>query len=166
MFYFCHLVGNFRRKQLLPWSQQLKDRRVRKFKILGVFSLWCQDGDYISSIESSHQGQDLKDIPPSSPKSAPFRELSRKPHWTFSTYMSWATPLQRKMGSVPFFFFFLISWEIATCQNIGVLWVRRKGKIDFEYLLAVSAQTSMTLLFSLFQWCRIKWQIELHFVSC
>lgn len=106
MFYFCHLVGNFRRKQLLPWSQQLKDRRVRKFKILGVFSLWCQDGDYISSIESSHQGQDLKDIPPSSPKSAPFRELSRKPHWTFSTYMSWATPLQRKMGSVPFFFFF------------------------------------------------------------
>lgn len=35
--------------------------------------------------------------------------------------------------------FFFVSWKIATCQNIGVLLVRREGKVDFEYLSAVSA---------------------------
>lgn len=50
-------------------------------------------------------------------------------------------PTARENGNVPFFssFFFLVSWKIATCQNTGVLLVRRDGKIDFEYLSAISA---------------------------
>lgn len=52
--------------------------------------------------------------------------------------MSWATLLQRKIGSVLFFFFFQVG-KLPTCQNMVVLLVRRKGKIDFEYLLALSA---------------------------
>lgn len=46
--------------------------------------------------------------------------------------------------------FFLLSWQIATCQNIGVLLVKRKGKTDFGCLLAVSTTDLYDLSFLFF----------------
>lgn len=60
--------------------------------------------------------------------------------------MSWATALQGKMGNVLLF----LSWQIATCQNIRVLLVRRKRKMDFEYLLGISGTDLHDLSFIFF----------------
>lgn len=156
-----HLRRNCGRRRLLAWVQHLKEVRIVMFTIVLAFSSWCQNGCCMSSYEVHVTWGKVWRMFLLA-ESAPFKEVSRKLHSTFFTSMSWATLLQRKIGSV--LFFSPQVGKLPTCQKYGGFVSEEERKNRFWIFISTLCHKPPQPFFSLlFQWCRIKWQIETHF---